>query len=171
MKRRGFLTAGFVSLAAPALARQKMHGMPREMWFSPFLDSKGQRRALCDFEGQVVLFNIWASWHAPSREELPRLDALQARLGDRDFRVLPLSIDEYGVPFIRRIYSQIRIRHLDIFLDEGFRTMRALGVVEMPTTLLIDRGGRELGRYVGPVDWNSPANIARLKPLVSHTKG
>lgn len=171
MKRRALLTAGVVSLATPALAWQQMYGLPREMWFSPFLDSKGQRRALCDFEGQVVLFTVWASWHAPCREELRRLDGLQARLGGKDFRVLPLSIDEDGASFIRRVYSQIGIRHLDIFLDEGFRTMRAFGVVQFPTTLLIDRGGRELGRYIGSVDWNSRTTITQLESVISHTKG
>lgn len=133
---------GMVALAAtPAVARPLMplHGVPREMLSPPFVDGDGRDLTLSDFRGRVVLLNIWATWCAPCREEMPTLDALQARLGRPDFHVLPLSIDRAGLEPVRRFYEEIGIRHLDMYLAEDIRAMLAFAVVGLPTTILLDR--------------------------------
>ena len=134
------------------------------------MDGDGRNLTLADFEGRVVLLNIWATWCPPGREEMPTLDALQARLGGSDFHVLPLSIDRAGLEPVRRFYRETGIRNLDLYIAEDTRAMLALAVVGLPTTILIDRIGRECGRLAGPAEWNSPEAVAQISALIDERK-
>jgi len=134
------------------------------------VDGDGRDLTLADFEGRVVLLNIWATWCPPCREEMPTLDALQARLGGSDFHVLPLSIDRAGLEPVRRFYRETGIRNLDLYIAENTRAMLALAVVGLPTTILIDRIGRERGRLAGPAEWNSPEAVAQISALIDERK-
>jgi thiol-disulfide isomerase/thioredoxin len=169
MRRRGFIAGALALAATPALARPLMplHETPREMLSPPFVDGAGRDLTLADFRGRVVLLNVWATWCAPCREEMPTLDRLQARLGGDDFHVLPLSIDRAGLGPVRRFYDEIGIRNLDMYLAEDIRAMMAFAVIGLPTTLLIDRQGRERGRLTGPAEWDSPEAIAQLQTIIT----
>ena len=134
------------------------------------MDGDGRNLTLADFEGRVVLLNIWATWCPPCREEMPTLDALQARLGGSDFHVLPLSIDRAGLEPVRRFYRETGIRNLDLYIAEDTRAMLALAVVGLPTTSLIARIGRERGRLAGPAEWNSPEAVAQISALIDERK-
>jgi thiol-disulfide isomerase/thioredoxin len=162
--------AGALALAAtPAAARpvMRLHETPRDLLSPPFVDGAGRDLTLADFRGRVVLLNVWATWCGPCRAEMPTLDALQARLGGADFHVLPLSIDRAGLGPVRRFYDEIGIRHLELYLAEDIRAMRAFAVIGLPTTLLIDREGREIGRLTGPAEWDSPEAIAQFETVIA----
>ncbi|MBM9595024.1 TlpA family protein disulfide reductase [Roseitranquillus sediminis] len=169
MRRRHFLTGAMALAAGPAFARpvMRLHDEPRPMPAPPFVDGAGRNLKLDDFRGRVVLLNIWATWCAPCREEMPTLDALQARLGGPDFHVLPLSIDRAGLEPVRRFYEEIGIRHLDMYLADDLRAMLAFAVVGLPTTILIDRAGLERGRLAGPAEWDSPEAVAQIQSLIN----
>ncbi|MBA5775577.1 TlpA family protein disulfide reductase [Stappia sp. F7233] len=173
MNRRSFMAGLAAStLAGPALARPliPLHDTPRELLPPPFLDGEGREVTLEDFRGRVVLLNIWATWCVPCREEMPTLDALQARLGGEDFHVLPLSIDRAGISVVRRFYNEIGIRHLGMYLADSRRAMFALGAFGLPTTILIDREGKERGRLVGPAQWDSPEVITQMQILIDERR-
>jgi thiol-disulfide isomerase/thioredoxin len=169
MRRRAFLASALATLATPALARPPLvlHDAPRALLSPPFSDAEGRTLTLEDFRGKVVLLNVWATWCVPCREEMPTLDALQARLGGDAFRVVALSIDRAGLLPVRRFYDEIGIRHLPIYLAEDLRTMFALAVLGLPTTILIDRQGRELARLSGPAEWDSPEAVAFFETVIA----
>lgn len=169
--RRRDLIAGAVALGAvgPAYARPRMplHDKPREMLSPPFVDGAGRDLTLADFRGKVVLLNIWATWCVPCREEMPTLDRLQGQLGGDDFHVIPLSIDRAGLKVVRRFYEEIGLRHLGMYLSDSTRAMFALGIIGLPTTILIDRSGRERGRLVGPAEWDSTVVMAQIQSIIN----
>lgn len=169
MRRRDFLIGALALGATRAVAAPLMplHDTPRELLSPPFTDGEGRALTLADFRGRVVLLNLWATWCVPCRVEMPTLDRLQARLGGADFHVLPLSIDRAGLRPVRRFYEEIGIRHLGLYLAEDLRAMQALGVLGLPTTLLIDRDGREIARLVGPAEWDSPEAIAQFQSVIA----
>ncbi len=169
MRRRDLLAGALSLVATPAVARPVMtlHETPRMMLSPPFVNNNGRELTLADFLGRVVLLNVWATWCAPCREEMPTLDHLQAQLGSDDFHALPLSIDRAGLGPVRRFYDEIGIRHLKMYLAEDIRTMQAFAVIGLPTTLLIDRLGRERGRLVGPAKWDSPEIMAQIQTVIN----
>ena len=129
-----------------------------------FTAGDGSALALKDFAGKVVLLNLWATWCAPCVREMPTLDRLQAELGGPRFEVIALSSDRAGAPVVEPFYREHGLRHLRVYLDPSGEATRALGVRGLPTTLLIDAQGREIGRLEGTAEWDSGA----AKALVRH---
>src|SRR5260370_4036055 len=136
---------------------------PRALPELRFVDGENRALSLADFLGRPVLLNIWATWCVPCRKEMPALDRLQAAIGDSEFVVLPLSIDRRGLPVVKQFYQELGLKSLGIYVDQSGNASSALNAVGVPTTLLIDRDGREIGRKIGPAEWDSPETIALIR--------
>lgn len=130
-------------------------------------DPDGAEHRLADWKGKVLLVNFWATWCAPCREEMPSLDALQAKQGGDDFAVLTVAAGRNPPPAIDRFFAEEEIQNLPKLLDPRQELARAFGVLGLPVTVLIDREGREVARLIGDADWNSPAAHAVIEQLVA----
>ena len=159
----------FVPIATPLATTQEappnfiVHESPRSLPEVAFRDGDEGTVSLADFRGKVVLLNIWATWCSPCRREMPTLDRLQVQLGGPAFEVVALSIDRKGASAVRSFYSEVGIRNLAVYIDSRGKSARALGMIGLPTTLLIDRDGREVGRLIGPAEWDTPEMVAFLR--------
>ncbi|MFA9474232.1 MAG: TlpA family protein disulfide reductase [Filomicrobium sp.] len=122
-----------------------------------FTDADGKEMTLADFKGKTVLLNLWATWCGPCREEMPGLDRLQAELGGDNFEVVALSLDRGGIEASQRFLDQIKVKSLATYVDATGKASKPLRVIGMPTTLLIDADGLEVGRLIGPAEWDSTA--------------
>lgn len=165
----------FLAMASTGGAETKpivpLHETPQILTDISFEDETGGTLHLSDWRGRIVLLNVWATWCGPCREEMPTLDRLQEKLGGERFDVLALSIDRAGVGIVRKFYNEIGLRHLQIRIDPTTRTSRSMNVVGLPTTLLIGPDGKELGRKVGPAEWDAPTAIAFFKEIIGkHSK-
>lgn len=96
---------------------------------------------------------------------MPSLDRLQAILGGPNFEVIALSVDR-DLPVVKEFYLQTAITQLRIYIDKSEKAMPILGVTAIPTTLLIDKKGREIGRKIGPAQWDSEAFIKVIRTHV-----
>jgi thiol-disulfide isomerase/thioredoxin len=126
-----------------------------------FLNGEGKEVSLKDWRGKVVLLNLWATWCAPCREEMPALDRLQKELGSDKFQVVALAVDKAGLEGARKFLEDNKVDNLKLFADPTARDGTKLKVIGMPTTILIDTEGREIGRLIGPAAWDS-AEAKRL---------
>lgn len=133
-----------------------VHDKPRTLPEVRFVNAEGRPLTLTHFRGKVVLLNIWATWCGPCRREMPSLDRLQAKLGSPAFEVVALSIDRAGIDAVRPFYEELKLEKLAIYIDRSAKVTRQLAVVGIPTTLLIDAEGREIGRLAGPAEWDVP---------------
>jgi len=129
-----------------------------------FLDPDGQPIKLDAYHGSLVLLNLWATWCAPCVKELPSLDRLQADLGSDRFRVVLLSVDRKGHEIAAPFLADLGVTQLRTAVDPKSELTRALGAPGLPTTFLLDRDGRILGRMLGDAEWDSPA----AKSLILH---
>lgn len=136
---------------------------PRPLPDLHFADDGGRSRSLAEFHGRAIILNIWATWCIPCRKEMPTLDHLQAIFGGSDALVMPLSIDHQGPEVVKAFYRETGIRSLGIYVDQSGAASSALNVIGIPTTLLLDREGREIGRKIGPADWDSPDMVGLLR--------
>ena len=153
--------------AAEAPSNFAMHESPKPIPDIRFEDGEGNEKTLADFRGKTVLLNVWATWCVPCREEMPTLDRLQAKLGGPNFEVVTLSMDRAGPDVVRKFFAEIGIENLALHIDPSSKAMFAIGVVGLPTTILFDEKGRELGRLVGPAEWDSPEMVEFIRSKIT----
>lgn len=144
-----------------------LHGAPKALPVVRFQDGDGRPRTLADFTGKVVLLNIWATWCGPCRHEMPTLDRLQGRLGGPEFEVLALSIDRGGPDVVRKFFAEIGVQHLGLYIDPSAKAGHALKAIGLPVTLLLDREGQEIGRLIGPAEWDTAEMVAFFETIIA----
>lgn len=130
------------------------------------VDAAGAQHSLKDFAGRFVLVNFWATWCPPCRKEMPSLDRLQARLGGPDFQVVPVSLDRGGMDRVQSFLKDNGIHNLTAYLDPDAKSMALFGFPGLPTSILIDRKGREVARLIGGAEWDSPPLMAKIVSLI-----
>jgi thiol-disulfide isomerase/thioredoxin len=146
----GQLTALSAPLPAPALA---------------FTTRDGAQKQLADFKGKLVLVNLWATWCGPCVEEMPSLDRLQAKLGDK-LAILAISEDRQGETVVAPFLQKNGIQHLAIFLDPKAAATNAFSAQGLPSSYLIARDGTIVGKEEGGAAWDDPAMLAKLQPYL-----
>jgi thiol-disulfide isomerase/thioredoxin len=132
-----------------------------------FKDSTGSEIKLSKWQGRVVLLNLWATWCAPCRKEMPTLNEVQKQLGSKDFEVVALSVDRKGLEASAAFLKETGADSLGLYIDETTTSLNMLQALGLPVTLLIDRKGREIGRLLGPAEWNSAEAIALMKAALA----
>ena len=168
----GALSGALAALTLPARAAGEMARFVRAKEPKPlpdlgFQDADDKPLTFADFRGKALLVNFWATWCAPCVKEMPSLDRLQARFPKDKFLVLPLSIDGPTRPKVAPFYKDQKLAHLGIYFDKGRKAMQGLDVTLLPTSILVDPEGRELGRLEGDADWDMPEGIALMKSAIA----
>jgi thiol-disulfide isomerase/thioredoxin len=140
---------------------------PKPLADFAFADGDGAERKLSDFRGKVVLVNLWATWCAPCKIEMPGLDRLQAQLGGDDFTVLPISLDLGGPDKPKRYLEANNLANLGFYQSASTKLIQQFGAPGLPFTMLVDREGREIARLAGPAEWDSPEAIAIIREAMA----
>ena len=124
-----------------------------------FRDANGTERNLADWRGRTVLLNLWATWCVPCRKEMPALDALEGKLGGTAFEVVAVNIDTRNADKPRVWLNEVGVGRLGYYADPSakiFQDLKTMGrAAGMPTTLLVDPAGCEIGTIFGPAEWAS----------------
>jgi thiol-disulfide isomerase/thioredoxin len=132
-----------------------------------FLSADGATHRLADFIGHGMVINLWATWCAPCVEEMPSLAKLSKALAPQDIAVLPLSSDRGGAQAVQAFFQEHAITGLPVLLDPRSAAAHAWGARGIPTSVLVDRKGREVARLEGSADWSTPAAVQLVQRLVS----
>jgi thiol-disulfide isomerase/thioredoxin len=137
-----------------------------------FKDSAGHGRKLGEWRGRTVLLNLWATWCVPCRREMPALDRLEARLGGPNFAVVAVNIDTRDPEKPLAFLKEIGVTHLTYYSDESaqiFEDLKTAGkAFGMPTTLIVDRHGCEIGDMAGPAEWSSDDGVKLISAVLSN---
>ena len=144
---------------------------PRRIPDLSFRDRDGRPVRLADFRGQSVLLNLWATWCIPCRKEMPALDRLQGRINGKDFAVVAVNIDTGDPAKPHRFLSDVGIKNLAYYDDPStnvFQELKRVGrAVGLPTSILIDRTGCEIGYLAGPAEWSSEEAITLIQAALA----
>ena len=160
-------TSNFTRSQQSPVALQKLHWHPSPIEVPPvtFKDKADQDISLAHFLGTPVLLNLWATWCAPCIAEMPALDQLQASLPEASLTIITLSLDRGGLAEIEPFWEKTKLASLKMYFDTTMRAGQTLSARGLPTTLLINREGREVARIEGPAEWASPAVIGYFREL------
>jgi thiol-disulfide isomerase/thioredoxin len=135
-----------------------------------FKDAAGRDRTLADWRGRTVLLNLWATWCVPCRREMPALDALQAKLGGPDFEVVAVDIDTRDPQKPLAFLKEIGVSRLAYYADSSakvFTELKTAGkAFGMPTTVIVDRSGCEIGNMAGPAEWASDDGVKLVSAAI-----
>jgi thiol-disulfide isomerase/thioredoxin len=136
-----------------------------------FQDPEGRERHLADWRGRTVLVNLWATWCVPCRKEMPALDALEGQLGSPQFEVVAINIDTRDPNKPRSWLREAGIHRLGYYADPSAKVFQDLKIAGratgMPTTLLVDPSGCEIGTVAGPAEWASADAMALVGAALS----
>jgi thiol-disulfide isomerase/thioredoxin len=154
-------------LARGEVAALTIAATPHRLPELTFQDSAGKSRTLADWRGRTVLLNLWATWCVPCRKEMPLLDALQEKLGGPDFEVVAVNTDTRDPDKPKAWLKEVGITRLAYYADPSgklFQDLKIAGkVLGLPTTILIDGAGCELGTISGPAEWASEDALNLLR--------
>jgi thiol-disulfide isomerase/thioredoxin len=152
-------------LASGTVRRFKFPDQPKPPVDVSFFDEKGKKHTLSEWHGKTVLINFWAPWCDACRRELPSLDILRKRLDRQEFEVISINIED-DVKKGRDYLNKLGLTRVTSMLDKGMTAIKKLDAIGIPTNILIDCHGRELGRLKGSAVWHADAAILLTKGMM-----
>src|SRR5438046_7766425 len=157
-------------LAHGEVAALTMATTPLRLPDLAFEDAEGKPRKLSEWRGKTVLVNLWATWCVPCRKEMPALEDLQTKLGGPNFEVIAINIDTRDPEKPKNFLKEANLTRLDYFNDQKakvFQDLKQIGrALGMPTSVLVDGQGCEIGTIAGRADWGSDDAIKLIKAAV-----
>ena len=136
-----------------------------------FKDTQGHEHRLSDWHGRTVLLNLWATWCVPCRKEMPALDKLEAAIGGDRFEVVTVNIDTRDPEKPLAFLKDAGVKHLAYYSDRSAKVFTELKMAGkafgMPTTLLVDPSGCEIGEMAGPAEWNSADGVKLVSEAIA----
>jgi thiol-disulfide isomerase/thioredoxin len=146
-------------LAKGEVAALTVATKPRQLPDLAFVDAEGNAKKLSDWKGRTVLVNLWATWCVPCRKEMPALDSLEGKLGSDKFAVVAVNIDTRDPEKPKAFLKDNNLTRLGYYSDakaKVFTELKTMGLaLGMPTSVLIDGEGCEIGNIAGPAEWDS----------------
>ena len=130
------------------------------------VDGSGTVRTLADYRGKVVVLNIWATWCAPCIYEMPSFARLRKAVPDSNLGIVAVSIDELLDADSLSAFARNLGVNFDILLDSTTQVARDYQVTGYPETFVIARDGTIRKKWIGPLEWDSPANVALINGLL-----
>ncbi len=127
-------------------------------------DLNGKNVEFKNFKGKVVFLNFWATWCGPCKGEMPSLEALYQQFKGKDFVFLSISVDYEGVRPVKEYIEKNRYT-FPVLIDAKCETLDLYEVKGIPTTFIIDKKGRMIGKAIGPRNWKSQEVVSLLNLL------
>jgi thiol-disulfide isomerase/thioredoxin len=139
------------------------HDMPQPVPPAELLTLDDQPRSLNEWQGKWVVVNFWATWCAPCRQEMPTLD----RLAATGVPVVTVATGRNPPAAIERFFSETGITALPALRDPKGELGRAMGILGLPVTVILNPEGQEVARLIGDAHWDSPEALAVMSALQS----
>ena len=128
-----------------------------------FKDINQKNVNLDDFKGKLVILNFWATWCAPCKEEMPSLDNLQSNSNLDNLKIFPINIGQENISKSKLFFKQLNIKNLDIYIDSSITLAKKFALRGVPTTILINKDGKEFARIMGSINFNDKEFVNWLK--------
>ncbi len=140
-----------------------IHKNPKKLEKINFTNINNEKISLNNFKNSLVIINFWATWCAPCIEEMPSLDRLQANPIFKNLKVLPINVGRDNLEKSKKFYKKLKINNLDIYIDEGIELANKFLLRGLPTTVFINKEGKEFARVIGFIDFDNKKIIKWLQ--------
>jgi len=128
-----------------------------------FLDKNDKKINIKEFNGNLLLLNFWATWCAPCKEEMPSLDRLQVNQNLSNLKIFAINVSQESKKKVDSFFEDLNIENFDPYFDAPTTLAKTFSLRGVPTSILIDKDGKEFARIMGSVDFNDKIFINWLK--------
>lgn len=142
-----------------------VHEIPKEIIGEEFIDFSGKKFKFNKFDQEITLINFWSTWCVPCKEEMPSIDKLVNILGKNKIKIFAINLEKINKKKTDKFLSDLRIKNFSTYYDPDYVLANRIGLRGLPTTLIIDRNGKELARVIGSIDFTDEKFISWLKEL------
>ena len=118
-----------------------------------FEDFAGKEINLKDFQGKLVVINFWATWCAPCKKEMPSLDKLYQNSKFKNLEILAVNMEQPDQLKTKKFFSDLNIKNLNVFFDSNLNFVKEFKLRGVPTTILVNKKGKEFARIIGEVNF------------------
>ncbi len=129
-----------------------------------FKDVNLQEVDLTNKKGNIMIINFWASWCLPCKREMPSLEKLSNTLPE--IKIYAINMEQPNKLRARDFFRSIGVASLDIYFDPKFELVKQFKMRGLPTSILIDKNGKEFGRVIGEIDFTNKEFIKLLKKYI-----
>ena len=127
------------------------------------LDDQNNQLNLSNYKGNILLLNFWATWCAPCKEEMPSLDLLKSNKDLNNLKIFPVNVGQDNVKKAKKFFDDLNIKNLDLYFDENINLTKKFALRGIPTSVLLNKNGKEFARVIGSIDFNEENFIDWLK--------
>ena len=128
-----------------------------------FLDKNDKKINIKEFNGNLLLLNFWATWCEPCKEEMPSLDRLQENQNLSNLKIFAINISQESKKKVDSFFEDLNIKNFDPYFDAPTTLAKTFTLRGVPTSILIDKNGKEFARIMGSIDFNDQIFINWLK--------
>lgn len=118
-----------------------------------FEDFSGNEIDLKNYHGKLVIVNLWATWCAPCKKEMPSLDGLYQDNNFKNLQIFAVNMEQPNTLKTKKFFTDLNIQKLEIFFDSNLNFVKQLKLRGVPTTVLINKKGEEFARIIGEVNF------------------
>ena len=128
-----------------------------------FKDINNKDINLENYRDKLIIINFWATWCAPCKEEMPSLDLLQSNKNINNLKIFPINIGQENILKSKNFFEELNIKNLDIYFDPTVNLAKKFLLRGIPTSILINKDGKEFARVLGIFDFNDDKFISWLE--------
>jgi len=136
-----------------------IHEKPKDLPNLELINQKGNKIIFNDFSSKLTLLNFWATWCAPCKKELPKLDVLDQNIPQSQLNIILVNIENIKYAKIQTFFDELKVKNLVSFFDVKLKLTKKLKLRGIPVTLIVNPKGKEVGRIIGDLDFTDPRFI------------
>ena len=158
-----FLITNAFGNELPDLKNLVVHKIPKIYDNVIFLDDADEEINIQNLDSKLIILNFWATWCAPCKEEMPSLDLLKSNKGLNNLKIFPVNVGQDNVKKAEEFFDDLNIKNLNLYFDENINLTKKFALRGIPTSILLNKNGKEFARIIGSIDFNEENFIEWLK--------
>tara|TARA_Y200000002_G_scaffold91088_1_gene73323 strand:- start:75 stop:584 length:510 start_codon:yes stop_codon:yes gene_type:complete len=140
-----------------------IHKVPKTYDNVIFLDKKDKKINISDFKGNLLILNFWATWCEPCKEEMPSLNNLQINTELDRLKIFTINIGNENMEKVNKFFLDLNIQNFEPYFDPPITLAKKFSLRGVPTSILINKNGKEFARIIGSIDFDKPELVNWLK--------
>ena len=140
-----------------------IHKVPKTHDNVIFLNKKDQKINMNEYKGNLLILNFWATWCEPCKEEMPSLDNLQANPELNKIKIFAINIGKENLDKVNKFFLELKIKNFDPYFDPPTTLAKMFSLRGVPTSILINKEGKEFARIIGSIDFEDKNFVDWIK--------